>query len=137
MGNPSHLQRLRGALQARYEHWRALTEAEGEAIETGRWPQVEKLQKTKAQLQVLIGDTTRELRAEYDRSGLQANQLEAEFQPVIEHLLDLERRNARSLAAYRQQARMQWEKLRTLERTLRQVHQTYAPTPPAFWQSYS
>ena len=25
-----------------------------------------------------------------------------------------------------QQARMQWEKLRHLERTLRQVHQTYA-----------
>ena len=131
------IQRLHAALVAYYEQWHTLTLAEGDAIASGQWHQVEQLQETKRQLRHFIEGATRELRAECVTHGANAQEIEDEFRPLLQKLIALESRNGQALAAQYRQAREQAEGLEAASHKLRQLKHAYAPQPEALWQSYS
>ena len=114
-----------------------LTLAEGEAIAASQWPQVEYLQCAKQNLRRRIEITTRELLAECAKHGLDAQQAEAEFHPLLQKLIALEGHNAQALEAQQRQARKQEVDLRAASAKLRQLKRSYTPRPEALWQSYS
>src|SRR5271156_2209130 len=97
MNEPSEIARLRAVLRGYCEQWRQLTEAEGTALATGQWTQVELLQKTKRQLQSFIDSTRFDLRAVCRACGNAAQGIEQEFRSLIEELLASEVSNKQTL----------------------------------------
>lgn len=119
-------------LTALYQLWRKLTESEGQAMRAGAWPEVDQCQAAKLALQPRITEVS---------SGLDPDLHEQRFLPVVEELMQLERRNRELLQAQRQIAQMQKDELDHAGRNLRQLHQSYipadAPHRRAHWQSWS
>lgn len=119
-------------LAALYQQWRRLTESEGQAIRAAIWPQVDQCQAAKLALQPRISEVS---------SVLDPAVHEQRFRPVVEELMQLERRNRELLQAQRQIAQMQKDELDHAGRNLRQLHRSYVPADAphrgAHWQSWS
>ena len=115
-------------LGALYEQWHRLTEDEGAAIEGGAWTQVEHYQLAKSRLQPRIVEVSQRLDAAAH---------EEQFRPIIDKLIELERRNSARVEEQRRAAQQQKQELDKSSRQLRQVHQSYVPHSRAHWQSYS
>ena len=119
---------LAGELSALYQLWRTLTEDEGEAIASEAWNDVEQCQNAKSRIQPRIVEVSRRLTADaHDR----------QFRPVVNALMELERRNSALLRDKRQSADRQKESLDRSSRHLRQLHKSYVPPAKAHWHSYS
>ena len=115
-------------LTALYEQWRSLTTAEGHAIQAADWDQVAQCQTAKSRLQPRIVEVSQRLEVAVH---------EAQFRPVVEQLMEMERANHAQLQAQRHSAELQKRQLDQSSRHLRQLHQSYVPASRAHWQSYS
>jgi hypothetical protein len=131
------LQELNAALGTHYARWRTLTVAEGKAIATAQWQQVENLEESKRQLQDRIRTAQRELREECARCGLNPQETEEPFKSLLHELIVLEGRNAQAVASQRQRNLARQEELQSTAHTLRQVREVYTTKHEAVWQSYS
>ena len=107
-----------------FGQWRQLSCEEGAFIEAREWSHVEKCQITKSHLQLRILKVS---------GGI----YEEQFRPIIEALIDLERRNASRLREQQDQAECEKVALDKSVRNLRQIHRSYVPPFPTNWQSYS
>lgn len=115
-------------LSALYQRWRELTLEEGQAIDAGEWPLVELCQAAKSRLQPRIVEISQRL-------DLATH--ETLFRPVVEELMELERRNRHGLESRRQASELERQNLDRSCRQLRQLHRSYVPASRAAWQSYS
>ena len=115
-------------LSALYAQWRRLTEDEGNAIKSSSWAQVEHYQAAKAKLQPRIVEVS-------ERVEIVLH--ERQFRPVVEELMEMERRNSTRLRETRRSAERQKQELDKTSRNLRQIHKSYVPPSRAHWQSYS
>ena len=115
-------------LRALYEQWRALTEEEGAALENRDWTRLTQSQTGKARLQPRIANVSRQLEPAIH---------EREFRSMVEHLIELERRNQALLQNLQRHAQDEQQELDRSRRHLRQLHQSYVPPARAHWQSYS
>ena len=115
-------------LSALYDQWRSLTEDEGLAITAAAWAQVDQYQAAKARLQPRIAEVSQRM---------EATTHDARFRPVVEHLMQLERRNNASLAVQRRVAEQEKLELDRTSRNLRLIHKSYIPPVRMNWQSYS
>ena len=118
-------------LESYCQQWRTLTASEGDAIRDGRWPEVQRLQDAKRQLQDFIRAAIRAL------SPVQRERINAELRPLIEELICLEDRNRERLATQRQRLVVQRQQTDAAAQNLRQVRAAYSPPPSAVWHSYS
>lgn len=111
-----------------YRQWRSLTVEEGNAISVGAWSHVEGFQSAKARLQSRISELSRRIDAVTH---------ETRFRPVVEELMQLERRNGAILRKQRAAAQEQEQVLDRTRRNLRQIQKSYLPPARMLWQSYS
>lgn len=98
-----------------------MSEAEGEAIRTSEWPQVRHCQNAKAQLQ-------REIVAATEAVNTGAHSPEAlrnHFQPVLEHLIQLELRNNSWLGQQRETLEEERDQMNQSQRNLSQIRRSY------------
>lgn len=111
----------RNRLASLYEEWRLLSESEGDAIRSLVWPRVEHCQRAKAQLRDQIIRTL-----ETAASGLTTGEeIRREFRPVLEHLIDLERRNSEWLQAERAKLETEQVDLNHRTRAVQRLRCTY------------
>jgi hypothetical protein len=112
-------------LTALYEEWRLMTESEGDAIRSLAWPRVEHCQRIKANLRERILEASEHAAREVDS----AEAVRHRFQPVLEHLIELEVRNSEWLANERRNLELEQGELNRSRRTIRQLQGTYgSPT---------
>ena len=115
-------------LFALYRRWRQLTEDEGQAIDGGEWHLVELCQTAKSRLQPRIVEVSQRL---------DAASHETQFRPVVDELMELERRNRTRLEHKRRDAEKERQELDRSCRQLRRIHRSYVPAARTAWQSYS
>lgn len=137
MNEPAPIVQLRATLRALYDQWRDISEAEGIAISTGQWSQLESLQKSKQQLQTFIDSAKHDLRTAGQACGQAARELEREFQSMIVELLALEAQNRQILDTRRNEATAEEHRLLQAVQTLHQIRGAYASPHLVSWQSYS
>lgn len=104
--------------------WRQYTEAEAAAIQAGDWVVIAAVQKQK-----------QELRVEMDTAA-QPVCLDR-IRPLMAELIAMEQGNSCALAERRQAAESERAGVDLAQRSLRQLHQAYAPQSPPAWHSYS
>ncbi len=119
-----------------YEQWRTWSEAEGEAIQAGAWPQVARCQDAKLKLQSRILTATEAWQSENPNRG-QEGTVDPQVRRVVSELILLEVRNSEWVAEQRRQAHRDRDQLGQSRRNLRQIQRAYAASPRALWQSYS
>ncbi len=112
-------------LAALYEEWRLMTESEGDAIRSLAWQRVEYCQRIKANLQEKIVEAS-EHAAHAVHS---AEAIRQRFRPVLEHLIELERRNNEWLAVERRKLEVEQGEMNRSNRTIRQLRGTYGSLP--------
>ena len=129
----------RNELAELYEQWRHLTEEEGMAIRRGSWQRVDECQAAKLKLQRLIVRTTEKLHHDVGGPPSQLEATERFFRPIIDGLIELERRNLELFANQRQQVERERESLDRTTRQLRQIHRSYVRdrSLTEHWRSYS
>jgi len=127
----------RRLLLACYRQWQTLSEAEAGAIDAGRWPDVERAQSAKQDLQQSIVSATETLRAAAQAAGVPAARLENDFHDLVDHLIQLETRNHDQIVLKRKLAQEAWAQLQVASQNLRQIQRAYDVPRPACWQSYS
>ncbi len=110
------------------DQWRSLSEDEGKAIAAGSWNHVEQLQSAKSLLQPRIDEV---------RPRIAPARHESQFRPLIESLIQLERRNQALVDQRRATAQEQERTLNRSDRNLRQIQKSYVPSAPNLWHSYS
>ena len=110
------------------DQWRQLSEDEGGAISAGAWAQVEQFQSAKTRLQPRITEVTQRIEPAIH---------EAQFRPMLDELMQLERRNNSLLEQKRAAAREQERSLDRTQRNLRQIQKSYTPKVRTHWHSYS
>ena len=115
-------------LAALYAQWRSLSDEEGAAIDASAWVQVEQFQLAKARLQPRITEVSQRLDAGTHRQ---------QFDPVLQELMQLERRNAALLQQQRERTEQQLQDLDRSSRHLRQLQKSYVSPAQMQWQSYS
>ncbi len=133
----SRLAQARDSLLGYYRQWQTLTDAEGAAIRSGDWVQVEHLQATKKQLQKFILAAAAALRAEADAAGVSLSVMEREFCTLVSQLIQLEVRNREEIAARRHQAEADLAVIESSRQHLRQIQRAYASGRDTVWQCYS
>jgi hypothetical protein len=125
------------ALLEAYQDWRRLAELEGEAIGARDWTQVADCQNRLAALQPHIDRLTRQVREEWERSGLDRAEKENQLREIISGLIELETQNIAALTAAKQTARQRLDELDGARQNLRRVQRSYSPLRPAMWNSFS
>jgi hypothetical protein len=120
-----------------FQEWRTLTEAEGQAIRSAIWPEVNRCQDAKFHLQSRLMLVHESLQAERRAQGLDPETYDPPYRQVVTELIRLEQRNGEWLADQYQQAECQNQDLARTSRNLRQVHRAYASGAPTHWHSYS
>jgi hypothetical protein len=110
------------------DQWRQLSEEEGNAISSGAWTQVEHFQSAKARLQPRITEVTQRI---------EPGVFQAQFRPLLDELMQLERRNSSLLEQKRSVAQEQERSLDRTQRNLRQIQKSYTPKVRTHWHSYS
>lgn len=111
-----------------YAQWRVLTEQEGQAIGRSAWLEVNQCQASKARLQPRIDEISKKL---------DPVALESAFRPVVDDLIQLERRNSDLLRQRRTLAQGEMDECNRSCRSLRQIQRSYLPRARQNWQSYS
>jgi DNA mismatch repair ATPase MutS len=121
-----------------YREWSKLTEAEGLAIRSASWPEVQHYQDAKYQLQAQIVSATELVHAELALDPRQSQEVNREFRSLLAELIQLEQRNSQWLAEQRQNAEAEMAVVNQSSRNLRQVHKAYNKAcGAAAWNSYS
>lgn len=112
--------------------WLQLTEAESEAIQTGSWMDLEKIQLAKKNLQPLISSAMQadSQHAPFERSA-------SFFQTDFKRLIAMESRNRELLMEKMETAAETKDSLKRSARNLRCIHRSYTQKPDAAWHSYS
>jgi hypothetical protein len=127
---------LPAPLDSLYQEWRALTEAEGEAIATAAWHRVAEVQAAKTRLQPAIRKASASLAPSPDVRP-EADAGDDPVRQMLSDLIDLERHNQaaldRQMAALRQDRRA----LELSARNLRRLQHSYASPNRSAWQRYS
>jgi len=112
--------------------WLQLTEAESDAIHSGSWTDLEKIQLAKTNLQPLISSA---MQADSQNSSLESNA--ARFQGDFKYLIAMESRNRELLIEKMESAAETKDSLKRSAHNLRRIHHSYAQKPDAAWHSYS
>lgn len=121
-----------------YQEWRKLTDAEGLAIRSANWPELQYLQDAKFNLQAQIVSATELVHAELARNPGMAQEVNREFRTLLAELIQMEQRNSQWLSEKRQNAEAEMALANQSSRNLRQVHKAYNTTQgPTAWNSYS
>lgn len=123
-------------LQADYQEWRQLAEAEGEAIRNGDWIHVVNCQNALQYLQPRILQHTTAAQAEWSTAP-DRGEREESVRALVRPLIDLERRNYNLLEENMRAARVEMGKFALASQTLRRIQRSYAPAQPAAWTSFS
>ncbi|HMJ88963.1 MAG TPA: hypothetical protein VK530_04070 [Candidatus Acidoferrum sp.] len=113
-------------LEALLEEWRGLTEAESRAISAEDWPQVNDLQRRKAELQPQISRAT--------PPGARPN---ASTTTLVRELVSLEMSNNQLLSTRRAMAEREFTEVNRAAGTLRELNRAYGASTAANWSSYS
>ena len=137
MKTTPELAQARDSLLSYYRQWQTFTEAEGEAIRSSDWKQVEHLQAAKQKLQKFIVTAAQTLRGEAESSGVNLTAIEKEFCDLVSQLIQLETRNREEIEVRRRQAQADLALVESSRQHLRQIQRAYAPGRDAVWQSYS
>ena len=111
-----------------FRQWRLLTEQEGRAIAAGAWLQVDGFQSAKARLQPRISELSQRIEPQVH---------EARFRPLIEELMEMERRNSALVRREQATVEEQQQSLDRTQRNLRHIQKSYLPPARTHWQSYS
>lgn len=120
-----------------YDTWRAWSEREGEAIQSGDWPAVSRCQDAKRALQPDIIRLTDAVQQEWRQLGLDWAEVQHDLRAVIGLLMSLETRNSVNLALKRRATEAELAGLDGTRRQLQRVQHSYAPAQSAAWHSYS
>ncbi|HET7624941.1 MAG TPA: hypothetical protein VFM25_06705 [Verrucomicrobiae bacterium] len=118
----------RGQIAELLDEWSRLTQAESDAIQSASWPDLQKIQIAKSNLQPQITGAM--------QTGLR-EQNARQFRVEFEKLIALESRNQELLAGQVEKARLAKTSLQKASQNLRRVHHAYARKPEAAWHSYS
>jgi outer membrane PBP1 activator LpoA protein len=108
------------------KEWLEMTHREFHAIQMGRWSELSRIQKAKADLQLPLTDAIEQWKIEYP-----AESTSHPFRDEISRLLDLESHNSELLALRKREVR---EKILLLEQALYDLHllhSSYAQTEAA------
>jgi hypothetical protein len=124
-------------LQADYQEWRRLAEAEGEAIAAGAWIDVCNFQNGLQELQSRIIKHTEAARLEWTQSEKGPAEHEENLRSLVRPLIDLERRNCKLLDEHMRAAQAEIGKFEIASNTLRRIHRSYVSSQPAAWTSFS
>lgn len=124
-------------LEADYQEWRQLAEAEGEAIRTGDWIQVCNCQNALQFLQPRIIQHTVAAQEECAATHGNATEQEEGVRALVRPLIDLERRNATLLDERLRSAEAELGKFKLATQNLRRIQSRYAPAQTAAWSSFS
>jgi hypothetical protein len=111
----------RSRIAAILKQWQEMTRAETAAIQAGDWAALRKVQETKAQLRLPLGEAVEQWRS-HNSSEAAANP----FRDEVNQLLALETQNGNMIVARKHRAQ---EKKRLLEQALfnlRRVRSSYA-----------
>ena len=99
------------ALNAAYEEWCFLADAEAEAICERNWPAVTECEGELRKLQDYILNAAEAAQQEWARAGVESKTREASLRDLISDLTQLQIRNQNLLAKDHQEAQAQIEKL--------------------------
>ncbi len=127
----------RNELMALYQEWRDLSEAEGQAIRSAIWSDVDECQNAKGRLQSRILSATELLQADLVARGENPQCYDAEFRNVVAELILLEERNSKWLAEVKEAKLAQRQELNRSSQNLRQVRRAYTRNRQPAWNSYS
>jgi len=111
------------------EEWRQASEAEGEAIEQGRWDEVARRQQSKSRLREIITASGEGTPVKFSQEPIQR---------ALRQLVELELRNSGRLGQRRERLAADNSRLRCASGNLRRVRSAYgAGHPAAIWNSFS
>ena len=121
-----------------YQSWRKLTEDEGQAILAGAWPQVQRCQDAKSDLQTRILATSEPTSSKLNLPSA-GNPVVGHqpFQHLLREVIQMERRNQKWLAEQQQVAQTQRSELEAANRNLQKLRQSYGPKRRSCWHCYS
>jgi hypothetical protein len=115
-----------------YREWRRLVQAEHKAIQTRNWDLLSDCHLAIKDFQVHVTGLTQEARAEWQRTGCNLAQKEAQLQVVVTELIDLTRQNQSLLQSTRLAARRQLDQLGTAGKNLKLLQRSYGFVPTAW-----
>ncbi|NBV22191.1 MAG: hypothetical protein EBS05_09775 [Proteobacteria bacterium] len=127
----------RAQLFAAYAEWRDWTRRETEAIGAEAWPEVQRCQGVKADLQKQILQFTEAAQADSRERGSNWTDTQREISAVVSQLIEMEHANTARLAMLRSKAEERFGALRQATRNLRRVQGSYGGAAGTQWQSYS
>jgi hypothetical protein len=96
-----------GELLRIYREWLRLAQAETKAIQTRNWNLLSDCHIAIQDFQALVGDLTREARAEWRRDGFNLDEKEKNLRVLVSELVDLTRHNQKLLQSGLASARKQ------------------------------
>jgi len=117
------------------DQWKALTEAEHEAILSEDWVRMEQVQSQKAASQKSIEASHAKLLQRVPRS--QRTAIEDELGLVARELLNLESRNRDLLSEKLAETNAELKQLNKTTQSIRHVQRAYGTADRSFWQAYS
>lgn len=120
-----------------YGQWRALTDAEGDAIRAGDWSAVKNVQSRKEILKRELLAAADVWHAEWSKPDEGKREYERVFRPVISELIALEQRNHAWLCEQRARAQAEINELDASSRNLRGINRAYSSGTRSCWQTYS
>lgn len=119
-----------------YSQWRRLTEAEGEAINQGRWQDVDHQQALKQELKDRILLATENWQSDYPVRLTQA-EYDRRFRAIISELIVMESANHATLCARREALQQERGRAGQTLQNLRGLNRTYGRQQQTCWHSYS
>lgn len=122
-------------LNALYEEWRLMSEAEGQAIRSEAWVQVARCQGVKSELQRQILEAVGG--PDDSERSASSEELRARFGNTIRKLIELEHRNSSWLEECRQRKDTERAGEQVKQRSLGRLKDAYARQGGPAWQSYS
>jgi hypothetical protein len=124
-------------LEADYQEWQRLAEAEGDAIRAGNWLQACDCQNALKSLQPRIIEHTARAQQEWADDASSRTLSEENLRSIVTQLIELERRNYSLLDSRLHSARAEMNKLDLANHTLNRIQRSYAPSRPPGWSSFS
>jgi hypothetical protein len=124
-------------LEADYQEWQRLAEAEGAAIRAGNWLEACDCQNALKSLQPRIIEHTASAQQEWADDTSARTLTEENLRNIVSQLIELERRNYSLLDSRMHSARAEMNKLDLANHTLNRIQRSYAPSRPPGWSSFS
>lgn len=119
-----------------YQDWKSLTQAEGAAIQSLQWPQVQQAQQRKRALQSEIVRLTDKAKAEFDSPSAQST-FDQRLRQLVNELILLETQNNVKIQACIETAERERRSLDATSNRLRLVHSRYVPARESNWENRS